>query len=169
MRRVAAEAKTHGVDVLDVQMSGGRGGVADQKTCLMVGGEAAVLERCRPVLETTAGNIYFMGAVGTGALTKVAQNMITAMYLAAANEGFRFAQAVGIDLEMFQDVVRTSSAQSYVADKYLREWGNRSSTWMYHQVLWDALDLGHAHDVPLPNAATALQALAHGLEKSGSD
>jgi 3-hydroxyisobutyrate dehydrogenase-like beta-hydroxyacid dehydrogenase len=165
MQELAREAKGHGIETLDVQMSGGVGGVVARNTCLMVGGDAATLEKCRPVLETTAGSIYLVGGVGMGALAKVAQNMITATYLMAAEEGFRLAGKGGVDLEVFQEIVRTSSAQSYVADKYLQTWGTRGSRWMYHQVLWDALDLGHTYDISLPGAAACLQALAHSLVK----
>jgi 3-hydroxyisobutyrate dehydrogenase-like beta-hydroxyacid dehydrogenase len=124
------------------------------------------MERCRPVLETTAAYIYPMGGVGMGAVTKIAQNMITASFLLATAEGFRLAEKAGVDLEMFQEVVRTSSAQSYVSDKYLGEWSNREAAWMYYDVLSDALDLGHAYDISLPGAATCMQALAHALKKS---
>jgi 3-hydroxyisobutyrate dehydrogenase len=168
MQKVAEEAKARGVEVLDAQMSGGRGGAAGQKMCLIVGGDPSVLERCRPVLETTAGNIYLVGGVGMGALAKIAQNMITATYLMAASEGFRFAEKAGVDLEVFQEIVRTSSAQSYVADKYLQEWGKRGASWMYHQVLSDALDLGHTYDISLPGVAACMQALAHSLHKSSA-
>jgi len=166
MQHLAERARGRGVEVLDAQMSGGVGGVVNRNMCLMVGGESAVLERCRPLLETTASSIYLLGGVGMGAATKIAQNMITATYLMAAEEGFRLAGKVGVDLEVFQEVVRTSSAQSYVADKYLEAWGQRGAEWMYHEVLQDALDLGFAHDVSLPGAATCMQALAHSLMKS---
>jgi len=165
IQKLAEEAEASGVEILDVQMSGGVGGVVNRNTCLMVGGAPAVLEHCRPVLETTAGHIYHVGGVGMGAAAKIAQNMITATYLMAASEGFRLAEKCGVDLEAFQEIVRTSSAQSYVADKYLREWGNREAKWMYHQVLWDALDLGYTYDLSLPGAAACMQALAHGLLK----
>jgi 3-hydroxyisobutyrate dehydrogenase-like beta-hydroxyacid dehydrogenase len=165
MQRLADEARARGVDLLDAQMSGGVGGVVSRKMCLMVGGDSDVLERCRPVLETTAESIYLMGGVGMGAVTKVAQNTMTATYLMAASEGFRLAAKAGVDLEVFQEVVRTSSAQSYVADKFLGEWGNREASWMYHDVLKDALDLGHMYDISLPGAATCMQALAHSLKK----
>ena len=165
MQHLAEAASTHGVRVLDAQMSGGVGGVVKRTMCLMVGGEPDVLERCRPVLETTASSIYLLGGVGMGAVTKIAQNTITATYLMAANEGFRLAAKAGVDLEVFQEVVRTSSAQSYVADKFLAEWGGREASWMYYDVLRDALELGHDCDISLPGAAACMQALSHGLTK----
>jgi 3-hydroxyisobutyrate dehydrogenase len=164
MHNVAGKAQQHGIQVLDAQMSGGWASAVERKTCLMVGGDPSLLERCRPVLETTASNIYLVGGIGMGALAKVAQNLITAQYLLAASEGFRLAGKGGVDLEVFQEVVRTSSAQSWVADDYLTFWGNRPRPWMYHSVLQEALDLGHAYDISLPGAATCMQALAHSIQ-----
>jgi 3-hydroxyisobutyrate dehydrogenase-like beta-hydroxyacid dehydrogenase len=161
MKQVADEAKTYGVDVLDTQMSGGAVGVEARTLCFMVGGDASLLEKCRPVLETTAGNIYLLGDVGMGAVTKVAQNTMTAMYLLAASEGFRLAGEAGVDLEVFQEVVRTSSAQSHVADVFLDGRGRQDIEWGYYTFLRDALDLGHTYDVSLPGAAACMQALAH--------
>lgn len=164
MQSVAEDVQKHGIQVLDAQMSGGWASAVERKTCLMVGGDPSVLERCRPVLETTASNIYMVGGIGMGALAKVAQNLITAQYLLAASEGFRLAGKGGVNLEVFQEIVRTSSAQSWVADDYLSFWGNRPRPWMYHSVLWEALDLGHTYDISLPGAATCMQALAHSLQ-----
>jgi 3-hydroxyisobutyrate dehydrogenase-like beta-hydroxyacid dehydrogenase len=161
MKRVAAEAKTHGVEVLDAQMSGGAGGVEAKTLCLMVGGDAATLEKCRPVLETTSANVFHLGGVGMGAVTKIAQNTMTAMYLLASAEGFRLAQRAGVDLEVFQDVVRTSSAQSHVADEFLHGRGTSDQSWAYHHFLHAALDLAHSYDLSLPGAATCMQALSH--------
>jgi 2-hydroxy-3-oxopropionate reductase len=166
IQAIAGEAKTHGVDVLDAQMSGGARGVVARTLCFMVGGEAAVLDRYRPVLETTAANIYLLGEVGMGAVTKIAQNTMTAMHLLSAAEGFRLAERAGVDLEVFQEVVRTSFAQSTVADTYLHGRGTRDIEWVYYHVLRDALDLGHEYDITLPGAATAMQALAHSLKKT---
>jgi 2-hydroxy-3-oxopropionate reductase len=164
MQRVAAEAEQHGLEFLDAQMSGGWASAVERKTCMMIGGDPSLVERCRPVLQTTASNIYAVGGIGMGALAKVAQNLITAQYLVAASEGFRLAGKGGVDLEVFQEIVRTSSAQSWIADDYLSFWGNRPRPWMYHSVLQEALDLGSAYDVSLPGAATSMQALAHSIQ-----
>src|SRR4029434_1065913 len=110
MQRVAAEAVQHGVQFLDAQMSGGWASAVERKTCMMIGGDPSLVERCRPVLQTTAGSIHLVGGIGMGALAKVAQNLITAQYLVAASEGFRLAGKGGVDLEVFQEIVRTSSA-----------------------------------------------------------
>jgi 3-hydroxyisobutyrate dehydrogenase-like beta-hydroxyacid dehydrogenase len=161
IQQVAAEAGNRGIGVLDAQMSGGIEGVRRQSLCLMVGGDARVLERCRPVLETTGANIFLLGGIGMGAVTKIVQNTMTAMHLLAASEGFRLAEKAGIDLEVYQEVVRTSAAQSHVADGYLHGRGRSEGRWSYYPILWNALDLGHTYDLSLPGAAACMQALAH--------
>jgi 3-hydroxyisobutyrate dehydrogenase-like beta-hydroxyacid dehydrogenase len=164
MQQTAELVKQHEIDFLDAQMSGGWASAVERKTCLMVGGDPALLERCRPVFQATASNIYRVGEIGMGALAKVAQNVITAQYLMAASEGFRLAGKGGVDLEVFQEIVRTSSAQSWVADDYMNFWGNRPRPWMYYSVIEEALDLGHTYDIALPGAAACGQALAHSLK-----
>jgi 3-hydroxyisobutyrate dehydrogenase-like beta-hydroxyacid dehydrogenase len=161
MQEVADEARSHGVEVLDAQMSGGVRGVEAQTLCLMVGGDPAVLERCRPILETTGANIFLMGGMGMGAVTKIVQNTMTAMHLLAASEGFRLAEKAGVDLDVLQDVIRTSAAQSHVADAYLHGRGRNEGRWSYYPILWNALDLGHTYDLSLPGAAACMQALAY--------
>jgi 3-hydroxyisobutyrate dehydrogenase-like beta-hydroxyacid dehydrogenase len=77
------------------------------------------------------------------------------------------AERAGVDLEVFQQVVRTSFARSEVADTYLHGRGSKDLSWVYYHLLRDALDLGHTYDVTLPGAAICMQALAHSLRKSG--
>jgi 2-hydroxy-3-oxopropionate reductase len=161
MIEVAEEAKSRGVEVLDAQMSGGQRGVETQTLCIMCGGDPALLERCRPVLETTGANIFLMGGIGMGAVTKIVQNTMTAMHLLAASEGFRLAGKAGVDLEVLDDVIRTSAAQSHVADSYLHGRGQNEAKWSYFPILWNALDLGHEYDLSLPGAAACMQALAY--------
>lgn len=165
MQSLAAEITAHGIDVLDAQMSGGTQGVEGKTLCLMCGGERSTLEKCRPVLETTGGNIFLMGGIGMGAVTKILQNTMTAEHLLAASEGFRLAAAAGVDVEVFQEVVQTSAAQSHVADVYLHGRGTQDASWAYYPILRNALDLAHKYDITLPGAATAMQALAHSLRK----
>jgi 3-hydroxyisobutyrate dehydrogenase-like beta-hydroxyacid dehydrogenase len=168
MKKVAEEARSHEVEVLDAQMSGGAEGAGGKSLCFMVGGDPIILETCRPVLETTGANIYLLGDVGMGAVTKIAQNTMTALHLLAAFEGFRLAEKAGVDLQVFQEVVRTSSAQSHVGDTFLHGRGARDLRWGYYHFLSDALDLGHTYDISLVGAAACMQALAHAPRIGGT-
>jgi 3-hydroxyisobutyrate dehydrogenase-like beta-hydroxyacid dehydrogenase len=159
MERVAEEAGEHGVAVLDAQFSGGAGGARNRTLTFMVGGDPDVLERCRPVLETTAGHIYALGGIGTAALTKNVQNMMRAINLLGAGEGFRLMKRAGVDLEVFQEVVRTTGAQSLVGDAYLHQWGLRPVPWVYSLAIENALNVAGTYDLDLPVAASTLQAM----------
>jgi 2-hydroxy-3-oxopropionate reductase len=115
-KRVGEEAAGKGVAVLDCQMTGARSGALARNLLFMVGGDADVIERCRPVLQASAANIIHMGPLGMGAVTKVAQQAITVINLMAAAEGIRLAQKGGVDLDAFFDVLHLSTAQSAVID-----------------------------------------------------
>ena len=72
-----------------------------------------------------------------------------------------------MDVEVFQDVVKTSAASSHVADVFLHGRGQQDASWAYYPILRNALDLAHKYDITLPGAASAMQALAHSLRKPG--
>jgi 3-hydroxyisobutyrate dehydrogenase-like beta-hydroxyacid dehydrogenase len=153
IQRVAAEAEQRGVHVLDAQMSGGYRGVEKRTLCFMVGGDAAILERCRPILNASGTEIYHLGGIGAGAATKIAQNTILAGTLVATAEGFALAKASGIDIEAFQDVIHASAAQSHVADDWMQTWGIRVQPDAYQWILESALSMGDELDLPLPASA----------------
>jgi len=163
IQRIAAEAERRGVHVLDAQMSGGYRGVEKQTLCFMVGGDAAILERCRPVLHASGQEIYHLGGIGAGAATKIAQNTILAGTLVATAEGFALAKGSGIDLEVFQDVIHASSAQSHVADDWLQTWGSRIQPGAYKWILESALSLAEEQGLPLRAAALTQELIPHVL------
>lgn len=159
IQRIAAEADRRGVHVLDAQMSGGYRGVEKQSLCFMVGGDAVVLERCRPIMSASGSQIFHLGGIGAGAAAKIAQNTILAGTLAATAEGFALAQGVGIDLEVFQDVIHASAAQSHVADDWLQTWGVRVAPDAYKWILESALRMGEELGLPLPASAVTREVL----------
>src|SRR5207245_1545631 len=132
-------------------------GARNHSLTFMVGGDPQVLEFCRPVLETTAGQIFVMGGVGSAALTKNVQNMMQALNLIAAGEGFRLMQSSGVDMEVFQEVVRHTGAQSLVGDAYLHQWGLRPVPWVYSLETEYALDVAQSYGIELPLAAAGIE------------
>jgi len=158
-RRMAAEAERRGVHWLDAQMSGGYRGVEGHSLCSMVGGDAAILERCRPLLEASSSAIFHLGEVGTGAAAKIIQNTILSGIMMATAEGFALAKGSKIDLELFQGVVQTSACQSHVGDSWLENWGRQVRPDAYQWVLESALRIGDEVAVELPGAALSKQRL----------
>jgi 3-hydroxyisobutyrate dehydrogenase-like beta-hydroxyacid dehydrogenase len=162
---VGERAKDRGVHVLDCQMTGARTGALARKLLFMVGGDADVLEKCRPVLMASAAHIIHMGPLGMGAVTKAAQQAITVVNLLAATEGIRLAQKGGVDLDAFFEVLRLSTGQSYVIDNRMgfppelggpprRPGGDPRP---FYRGLRAVLALGFDLDQPMPATALAQQ------------
>src|SRR5581483_6378448 len=114
---------------------------------------------CMPVLRSSGSNIYHMGPVGAGALAKIAQNTILALTLLGAAEGFKLAEASGVDPDVFQEIVRHSSAQSHVADDYLSFWAPRIGPAIYSEVLHEAVTMAEELGFELPAAGAARELL----------
>jgi hypothetical protein len=94
LARAGAES---GVDVLDVEMSGSTPQVESGELVLLVGGEEAVLNRARPVLEALAKTILLIGPHGAGASMKLAVNIALGVEMQAIAEAIAFGEAAGIE------------------------------------------------------------------------
>jgi len=172
VRKIAELAKEKGVGVIDAQISGGARGAQAQTLCYMVGGDKALLEKCRPVFATSGAHIFHLGELGMGAVAKLAHNLIVYVNMLAASEGIRLGEKAGLDLKALQDVVHASAGQSRVADSWLQQrtlrdtytTGPQGLMQLIHKDLRLALELGHDLGLPLPGAALTQQLIARVLE-----
>ncbi len=114
--RVDEICKSKGIEVLDAPISGGVRGAREASLTFMVGGEASVLERCRPVFEAMGKTIFHVGPVGAGKSMKLLNQVMLAANTWAACEAAVLAKKAGVDLEMMQNVVSKSSGQSFTFD-----------------------------------------------------
>ncbi len=100
LRRAAAAAAARGFPLLDAAVSGG---TTEQQQSgdhgVMVGGEAADLDRARPLLEAYAGLIEHVGPLGSGLDAKLVRNMASFAQVAAVREALDLARALGIATE----------------------------------------------------------------------
>lgn len=172
IRRIAEQTDAKGVRLLDAQMSGGQGGATSQSLLFMVGGDEESFERCRPLLEASGKQIYHMGVLGMGAVTKVAQQIVTTVNLLAATEGFRVAKKAGVDMETFREVLSLSTGQSFVADTMMgfpsaedarRRAPERAEDRPFYRGLRACLALAGDLDVAIPGAALAQQQIPWSL------
>jgi 3-hydroxyisobutyrate dehydrogenase len=79
----------------------------------MVGGDAAALDRVRPILERFAAKIFHMGDSGAGHIAKLLNNFLNGISLAATAEVMVAAKLSGLDLETFLEVVNASSGVNF--------------------------------------------------------
>lgn len=96
-RALAAQANAQGIGFLDAPVSGGTGGAERGTLTIMVGGEAAVLARARPILDVLASNIHHCGAVGTGSIAKLSNNWIYLSSMIPVIQSVRIAQRAHLD------------------------------------------------------------------------
>jgi 3-hydroxyisobutyrate dehydrogenase-like beta-hydroxyacid dehydrogenase len=118
IRANQAAAAAAGAGILDAPVSGSTSLAESGKLTLMVGGEAADLERARPVLEALAATIFHLGPLGTGAAMKLAVNTVIFGLNQAVAEALVLAERAGVRLELAYDVLTASAAGApYVAYK----------------------------------------------------
>ena len=117
-KRLAARAAEAGVPYMDAGMTGGGAKGADEGTMtLMIGGDADVLDRSRPVLEACAGTLIHLGPSGAGHTMKVVHNLITHTNFLACSEAGRLAEAAGIDLADMIEVFNAGNARSFISER----------------------------------------------------
>jgi len=112
-RRIAARLKEKGCHMLDAPVSGGEQGAIDGTLSIMVGGDAEIIERCRPVFEALGKNIVHVGGNGMGQTVKLMNQILVVGNLNAVVEAFVFAQKQGVDLEKAIAAVRGGAAGSW--------------------------------------------------------
>jgi 2-hydroxy-3-oxopropionate reductase len=86
-----------GCDYLDAPVSGGEVGARNATLTIMAGGDEAVFQRVKPLLELLGKNITLVGGVGDGQTAKVANQIIVALTIEAVAEGLLFAARAGAD------------------------------------------------------------------------
>ncbi len=117
-RKVAAAAATHGLAMIDAPVSGGTGGAIAGTLTFIVGGEAADLERARPLLEKMGKNIFHAGAAGAGQVAKIANNMLLGVAMAGTAEALALGVANGLDPKVLSEIIAKSSGRTWAIELY---------------------------------------------------
>ena len=110
IRAIAPAVRARGAGVLDAPVSGSVGSMLTGELTIMAGGDAADLERARPVLDRLAKRVFHMGELGSGAAMKLAVNTLIYGLNGAVAEGLVLAERNGIDRALAYDVLAASAA-----------------------------------------------------------
>jgi 3-hydroxyisobutyrate dehydrogenase len=125
VQALAAQCVQRGIHVVDATMCRG-GKAADEGTLLsFVGGDAAVVERLRPVLGAFSSDVVHTGGVGSAQVAKAVNNLIMWACLVADHEGLALAQRYGVDVQKLRQALLMSSA----ANNALANWGLQTMAW----------------------------------------
>lgn len=180
---LAEAARARGVALVDACVTGGAPGAAQGTLTVMVGGEAADLERIRPALGAFARTIVHAGPTGSGAKLKLCNNLMTYLAWTAAFEATRLAAAAGLSQEVFEAVTRSNGnltdpmlaflALHRAPDATRRSEGFqtllRGFVELAEKDLAATLALAREHGLALPGTAVASQIMArvYGLDDEG--
>lgn len=161
-RELAAQVAERGCAMLDAPVSGGDVGARDGTLSIMVGGEAADLERARPLLEVLGSRIVHVGPSGSGQLVKACNQLVVTQHFAAVSEALVLASKAGLDLERVLDVLSAGLAGSRIMEVRRRNLLDRDFRPGFKlDLLAKDLEIVHATArelrVPLPMTAAAAE------------
>jgi len=114
--RLARECAGRGVAFLDCPISGTSGMVARGDGIIFVGGERAVYERWRPLLEAILPRAVHVGAAGQAMVLKLVANLLVAVHSAAAAEALAMVERAGLDVPQALELLGSSAATSRMLD-----------------------------------------------------
>jgi len=109
---LAQDLRARGLTYLDCPVTGLPDAAARGELTLLVGGEAADLERARPYLAPIGNTIRHFGAVGAGTVFKLINNLMGAMQIAGLAEGLRIAEQAGLDMQLVQQALASGAVAS---------------------------------------------------------
>jgi 3-hydroxyisobutyrate dehydrogenase len=113
--------QAHQADFLDAPVSGQTIGAENGTLTVMVGGEASAFARAQVAIQPFAGLIQHVGAAGAGFAVKAVNNMLLAVHLWAAAEGFSLLKAHGVALASALNCINQSSGKSGVSENILAQ------------------------------------------------
>ena len=170
VHEIARAAEPRGVGVLDAPVTGGQAGAENGTLCYIVGGDAGLLQRCRPVFEPPSATIVHAGPLGAGAALKLCNNVLGYLGFLAAFEADHLAERAGLSRDAFDAV---TGASGYLSDQMRRYLAGRRADIdrtaepfqarmravvdLAEKDLRLALELARRHDVELPGATTCRQ------------
>jgi 3-hydroxyisobutyrate dehydrogenase-like beta-hydroxyacid dehydrogenase len=115
-REIAARLAERGVEMMDAPVSGAKEGAESATLVFMCGGEAAAIERVRPLLERMGRRVFHLGPVGSGHAMKTVNNLATALTVLGTTEAMLIGKAYGLDAAAMLDVLNVSTGRSFVTD-----------------------------------------------------
>jgi len=109
---IGAEARRRGVGVVDAPVSGGRTRAFAGELTVMIGGEAAVVSRARPVFETFGSLVLHVGDLGAGEVLKLVNNYLFAAQVALTDRAVDLCGELGLDVVQSMTAIASSTGSS---------------------------------------------------------
>ncbi|MEA4928428.1 MAG: 2-hydroxy-3-oxopropionate reductase [Candidatus Limiplasma sp.] len=113
-REIAAKLAEQGIDMLDAPVSGGQPKAVDGTLSFMVGGKQETFDRFKDVLSAMGASVVLCGDVGAGNVTKLCNQTIVAVNIAALAEAMQMGQMFGVAPQKIFEAIRGGLAGSTV-------------------------------------------------------
>jgi 2-hydroxy-3-oxopropionate reductase len=163
-KEVSERAGEKGVVMLDAPVSGGEPKAVEGTLAIMVGGPAKTFEKVKDILGIMGASVTLVGDIGSGNMTKLANQIIVALNIAAMSEAMTLATKSGVDPEKVFQAIRGGLAGSTVLDAKmpLVLEGNFKPGFrieLHIKDLANALDTAHEVGVPVPLSGVVMEAM----------
>jgi 2-hydroxy-3-oxopropionate reductase len=164
-----------GTEMLDAPVSGGEPKAIDATLSVMVGGKKDVFDRCYDIMKAMAASVVLTGNIGAGNMTKLTNQIIVALNIAAMSEALVLATKAGVEPELVYQAIRGGLAGSTVLDAKAplvmdRKFNPGFRIDLHIKDLSNALDTSHELGVPLPLTSAMMEIMkALKLDGKGND
>lgn len=172
-RRMAAELRSQGIEMLDAPVSGGTEGAAAGTLAIMVGGEAATFDRCRSVLTLLGRTIVHIGPSGAGLVAKACNQIALIINQLGAAEAMLLAERSGVDPVKVKDALMGGFAASRMLDLQApkmirRDFEGKVESRLHHKDILIALEMARELGVDLPASSLAASILTRLQQRGGA-
>lgn len=170
-REIGERLAEKGVEMLDAPVSGGEPKAIDGTLSVMVGGKKEVFDKHYPLMKAMAGSVVLTGDLGAGNITKLANQIIVALNIAAMSEALVLASKAGVAPDLVYQAIRGGLAGSTVLDAKAplvmdRKFNPGFRIHLHIKDLANVLETSHEIGVPLPLTASVME-LMQALKADG--
>ena len=163
-KEIAERAKEKKVTMLDAPVSGGEPKAVEGTLAIMVGGPAETFDQVKDILGVMGASVTRVGEIGSGNITKLANQIIVALNIAGMSEAMVLAAKAGVDPENVFKAIRGGLAGSAVLDAKmpLVLKGNFKPGFrieLHIKDMANALDTAHQIGVPVPLSAAIMEVM----------
>ena len=176
VRKVHDRFRSKGVAMLDAPVSGGAEGAVTRDLLVMVGGERAIFDRVRPLLDTIAKRVLYTGEIGCGSISKLMHNAASFTLDLLMAECWTAGVKAGVAPATIVEVFKTAALGHMMSLKvrlpatYLRgDFTPRFALRLARKDLGLALEVGRTGNVPMPLSALCEQELVEAMARGWGD
>ncbi|KAB2310977.1 NAD(P)-dependent oxidoreductase [Betaproteobacteria bacterium SCN2] len=164
-RSIAEQLAARDIHMLDAPVSGGQAGAQQGTLSIMVGGEAEIFARVRPLFEVLGRNIVHVGSHGAGQVVKACNQIVVSLTMEGVAEAILLARNNGVDPARMREALMGGYANSKILEVHGQRMleGNYKAGFkvkLHHKDMGIVMDNAHENRTPLPGAELVARQIA---------